>query len=942
HEQNPPNYKTFTSNPSFSIGKAVPTFLQPNTTLSSRDAIFNDGYNLKKRKSQRPGKGGSDSDSDGDDGDDDEEARKLILEKLYGQMSGSIQIEDQSSSSTSAGSGSSNEISSTVDMEGIAGEEDDDEDNAMEFRLFSAQDTPTKITITAREPEIMHIHRERAELDESPRSIRMQQIKEAAIDAALVLSQSKVPWERTFFSHKVKLITLKEQQGTGDSKKVKKSKRKREWEKKLKAGLIDQSSIVATARKIKVSESWGQEPYLVPKGLGKNTIDVGTGTGIRDSRRGRGGKFMRGSSRGAMRGSMRGGQGNYSGDRGSRPSPMDKKNSGGDAPPKKNDPQAPTASLNSVPKSTPVSSKKSESTPTSNSSSKPTLAPTPNEPKSVLPSKKPKNKQDRKKIREVNTALRDTTTESELTEYEALEAKGKLDKEGVKKLAELREKLNKINDIKKAHGIKLKPKKAEQENPISVAEPARDPTRSIYYDPVLNPYGAPPPGQPYLEYPPLPQDVPAGMEGAPGSQPPIDEESEDSDDSDSDSDSDSSSSGSDSDDPDDEKFMPSLPEGPPPPKADQARFIELTKPKFIPPPIQQHTTHQWPPMQGGPGNYGPGMPHPGMPHPGMQGPPGNPYGHPMGPPFGNIYPGPGLGPPPPMGFIPPPIQAGPGFGPPPHGYRPPGYGPPGHFIDQNGPPGYGPPGFQGLPHHPRPMRPPQQRPPPRYVRPPRTSDPQSDPMTGHLPPDEKEVRRAAELKEKSGAGAQEAEDTQGTPASHPLPPRPATAQTPAKPTQAAGSASISAEPQLRNLQKELVHLVPSTIMRKRVTQKGKIGKPVNAAPGVDEDGEESSTTSFGKLGSTRSTISSSTTQSDTSISSSPVKGDGESEPEYRETGLGLRLPRINLAPSVPSILGPRKIVVNSAPEVPVTIDREAKKKAEYDEFLQGLEGDGLL
>jgi hypothetical protein len=37
-----------------------------------------------------------------------------------------------------------------------------------------------------------------------------------------------------------------------------------------------------------------------------------------------------------------------------------------------------------------------------------------------------------------------------------------------------------------------------------IVEPARfvtpkDPTRSIYYDPVFNPYGAPPPGMPYRE-----------------------------------------------------------------------------------------------------------------------------------------------------------------------------------------------------------------------------------------------------------------------------------------------------------------------------------------------------------------------------------------------------------------------------------------------------------
>ncbi|KAF9104954.1 hypothetical protein BGX27_009865, partial [Mortierella sp. AM989] len=568
-----------------------------------------------------------------------------------------------------------------------------------------------------------------------------------------------------------------------------------------------------------------------------------------------------------------------------------------------------------------------------------------------------KNKQDRKKIREVNTALRDTSTETELAEYEALEAKGKLDKDGAKKLAELREKMNKIIDIKKAHGIKIRPKKAEPEKPISVAEPARDPTRSIYYDPVLNPYGAPPPGQPYLEYPPLPEEIPIGIDGVPGSSqqiPPQESEEDsrsDSEDSDSDSDSDSSTSGSESEDPDDEDFMPSLPEGPAPSKEDQAKYLEPTKAKIVVvPQMQQHPPQQWPPMHGRPGMYPPGIPHPGM-----HGPPGgSPYGPPMGmqPPYGNVYPPgrPGLGPPP-MGYIPP----GPGFGPPqpvygapgygmPAGYGPPGHGPQhGHYGGDQGSPGggfggYGPPGFQSRPPYTRPMRPPSQRPPPppRYVKPPRTSDPQSDPMTGHLPPDEKEAKKAAEQKEKAAAAAEALEATSETATestginsttatSHPLPPKPSTIQVPAKPTSVAGPVSISEEPKLRNLQKELVHLVPSSIMRKRVTQKGKIGKPVNAAPGVDED-ERGSSGSFSGGG--------------PSTTTSRTNGEEESEEEYRETGLGLRLPRINLAPSVPSILGPRKIVVNSAPDV--AVDREAKKKAEYDEFLQGLEGDGLL
>ncbi|KAG0324879.1 hypothetical protein BGZ99_001345 [Dissophora globulifera] len=565
-----------------------------------------------------------------------------------------------------------------------------------------------------------------------------------------------------------------------------------------------------------------------------------------------------------------------------------------------------------------------------------------------------KNKQDRKKVREVNTALRDTTTESELVDYEELERTGKIDKHGAERLEELRGKMAKIIEIKKAHGIKIRPKKQEPEKPISVAEQARDPTRSIYYDPVLNPYGAPPPGQPYLEYPPLPSELPIGMEAAPGTiqqeqsreiEDDSDQESYDSDsESNSDSDSDSSSSGSDSEDIDNEDYMPPLPEGPAPSKEEQAKYLEPTKPRLpVAPRIQQQP---WPPSQIRPGMYPPGMPHPGI-----QGPPGspmNPYGPPMGaqPPYGNLYlPGRPMHGPPPIGHIPPPMQAGPGFGLPPPGYGQPGYGPPGYRPPDHGPSGYGPPG-QGPPGGPggfgpsgyqgRPMRPPSHRgPPARYIKPPRTADPQSDPMTGHLPPDEKEKKRVADQREAAVAAATEAAassdgSTLTTPTQHPLPPRPTTTQVPAKPVATAGPVSISEEPQLRNLQKELVHLVPSSIMRKRVTQKGKIGKPVNAAPGVDVDDDRT----------TRAT------KYSTRVSAEEDEQEVEEDKEesQRETGLGLRLPRLNAAPSVASvasILGaPRKIVVNSAPEV--VVDKAARKKAEYDDFMQGLAGDGLL
>ncbi|KAG0212414.1 hypothetical protein BGX28_006383 [Mortierella sp. GBA30] len=574
-----------------------------------------------------------------------------------------------------------------------------------------------------------------------------------------------------------------------------------------------------------------------------------------------------------------------------------------------------------------------------------------------------KNKKDRQKVRELGSALKDTTTEIELAEYEEKEKTGKLDKDGQKKLVELREKMAKIIEIKKAHGIKIKLKKVEPEKPVPVAEPARDPTRSIYYDPILNPYGAPPPGQPYLEYPPLAPVAPFGQEGAPEAAPQktqgSDEESGSGSDysgSDSDSDSDLDSSSSDSgEDDDNDNFMPPLPDGLAPSKEDQMRYLEPIKPKLST--VDSRLQHQ----QGSHIQGAPAVPV-------------NAYGQPSGfqSPYGNVYPpgrpGFGLGPPPPMGYGPPPVPMGSGFGMPPPGYGPPGYGPPGFgphggYAGPGGPgahAGFGPPGYQERPpyaeviQNSRPIRPPSQRPPPppRYVKPARTSEPQSDPMTGHLPLDEKEANKKRAAADQLNASAIAAESTSSilngasvpSPTAHPLPPKPGTSSNaPAKPAVVAGPASISAEPQLRNLQKELVHLVPSTLMRKRVAQKGKIGRPVNAAPGVDEDDED--------VGSNRQQLvqgaSAAASVSSTGAAAVTSKDDQDSEQEYlRETGLGLRLPKINLAPTVPSLLGPRKIVVNSAPDVPVpapaAVDRAAKKKAEYDEFLQSLEGDGLL
>ncbi|KAK3804493.1 MAG: hypothetical protein J3Q66DRAFT_362600 [Benniella sp.] len=194
----------------------------------------------------------------------------------------------------------------------------------------------------------------------------------------------------------------------------------------------------------------------------------------------------------------------------------------------------------------------------------------------------------------------------------------------------------------------------------------------------------------------------------------------------------------------------------------------------------------------------------------------------------------------------------------------------------------------------------------RYTKPPRTTPSQSDPMTGHLPPDEKELKQDGHIGEvindnrSLGCVGTFSQQHHGT-------------RIPPKPALVAGPASISAEPQLRNLQKELVHLVPSTIMRKRVTQKGKIGRPVNAAPGVDEDDDHVAAPVC------RTYIL--TAQRDKGLTDHNIDHgeDEDSDQEQRETGLGLRLPRIKLV---------RQACICS--EVPVAVDKAAQKTAEYD------------
>ncbi|KAG9067318.1 hypothetical protein KI688_012101 [Linnemannia hyalina] len=291
----------------------VPTFLQPNTVRSSRAAIFHDNFdqqqqhskpthNNRLKSSRRNQDEDSQEEEDSEDGDDQQS--KSILERLYGQLQGAIEIEDTEMTMQTSEAASNKRLYSDSDKSDVD-EEGQDEDDGMEFRLFASDETPTTIVLNAKEPEIIYVHRERPPLDESPGSERMQQIAEAVIDAKTVLEQSHIPWARSFYPHKVIHIPFKQE--TGNTK-VKKSKRKREWEKKVKAGLIDQATIDATTRKTKVSESWGQ-PYTPRHGLDRYTIDAGTqpketysSRGGRDGGRG-------GASRGGARGGRGGGRG---------------------------------------------------------------------------------------------------------------------------------------------------------------------------------------------------------------------------------------------------------------------------------------------------------------------------------------------------------------------------------------------------------------------------------------------------------------------------------------------------------------------------------------------------------------------------------------------------------------------------------------------------------
>ncbi|KAH9858235.1 WW domain binding protein 11-domain-containing protein [Lenzites betulinus] len=414
-----------------------------------------------------------------------------------------------------------------------------------------------------------------------------------------------------------------------------------------------------------------------------------------------------------------------------------------------------------------------------------------------------KNKADRAKTRDFALVKKDTRDIED--EIEKLESGAESSSTDKARLAELKSELEKIKK-KKEEYVKEHPdqrklvyrsrkptdRREETQEEESTKPKTRNlfkknglprhPERSVYYDPVYNPFGVPPPGMPYVERALLPNEVDSEAEEESDDDiimpegPPPEEESDDSDDD-----------------------IP-MPEGPPPPKPGQEA---LPVPPFPP----GHSPASLPPLD---------TPFP-PPPPGLPGAPPLPPGvHSLPPPpgFAMMPPPPGtMFPPPP----PPPGFASMTFAPPP---------PPGFPLVSGPPlPGGPPPPPAGFPPFPpTQMHPPMPPPPPGFYprRGPNVNIMQ-DPLSS-VPHQTFQAHRA------SRAGG---------------PPAPKATSggvrlgASAPPTGPPVFAVISAEPQLRDFKKEATAFVPSTLKRKKA---GAGPSKVNAAPTVgpadDKDEED--------------------------------------------------------------------------------------------------------
>ncbi|KAF8846150.1 hypothetical protein BDN67DRAFT_986541 [Paxillus ammoniavirescens] len=130
----------------------------------------------------------------------------------------------------------------------------------------------------------------------------------------------------------------------------------------------------------------------------------------------------------------------------------------------------------------------------------------------------PTNKAERSKARDFALVKKDTRDLED--EVEKLEASSGLSPSDKSRLADLKNELTKImgkkeeyvKDHPEQRKLVYRPRRREKGDDQTEALPVeqkrnlfnkhglpRHPERSIYYDPVMNPYGVPPPGMPYLE-----------------------------------------------------------------------------------------------------------------------------------------------------------------------------------------------------------------------------------------------------------------------------------------------------------------------------------------------------------------------------------------------------------------------------------------------------------
>ncbi|GAA5921598.1 hypothetical protein JCM3775_003123 [Rhodotorula graminis] len=278
-----------------------------------------------------------------------------------------------------------------------------------------------------------------------------------------------------------------------------------------------------------------------------------------------------------------------------------------------------------------------------------------------------KNKQKRETTREISTVKTDTRPiEAEIRRLTQESQKAPLSKTDKDELSRLRADLARLNKAKQEYVDKhpehrkyVFPERAADPNDATHPsdEPAglydrqgrlKHPERSLYFDPVFNPYGAPPPGMPYREKPEY-----AAMRFAGPPMPvgpsraeieafvPVADASSDDDDDDiampagppptGTPRADDGGADSDSDDSDDSMDIP-LPPGPPPPRPGSEPAKTTSRPtisrptasSFFPPP--HHTPHALPSRPAFAAAAAPQHPHHLPP------PPPPPPGHPRGAP----------------------------------------------------------------------------------------------------------------------------------------------------------------------------------------------------------------------------------------------------------------------------------------------------------------------